>query len=169
MTYKMSERPKIKLALSTTDKLIEIIGWLSVIGIWVSTVANYSALPEKIPIHYNAAGEADGFGGKVTILTLPLIATILFVSMSVLNKYPEIFNYPTTITEENARTQYNSATRLIRVIKAIIVLIFTVISYRTIQTATSKADGLGVLFLPITLALIFIPIIYYVYKSFKAK
>ncbi len=165
----MDTRPKIKIRLTTTDKLIEIIGWISIIGIWIITFANYASLPETIPIHFNAAGVADGFGKKATILTLPIVATILFLSMSVLNKYPQIFNYPTTITEENARAQYTSATRLIRMIKLIIIVIFTVISYKTIQTATKKADGLGVWFMPITLALIFVPTIYYIYKSFKAK
>ena len=165
----MDARPKIKLELSKTDKLLEIVGWLSIIGIWVVTIANYSALPEIIPIHYNAAGEADGFGGKLTILTLPLVATILFVSMSLLNKYPQIFNYPTTITEDNAHSQYTSATRLIRCIKSIIVFIFGLIVVKTIQNANGQADGLGLWFLPFTLALIFIPIIYYIYKSFKAK
>ncbi len=165
----MNERPKIKPELRTTDYIMEVVGWTSIIGIWVITLINYSSLPETIPIHFNGAGEADGFGGKATILTLPIVATILFISMSILNKYPQIFNYPTTITDENALAQYTGATRLIRSIKLIIVLIFAVISYKTIQTATNKADGLGLWFLPTILALIFIPMVYYVYKSFNAK
>ncbi|HQN57285.1 MAG TPA: DUF1648 domain-containing protein, partial [Saprospiraceae bacterium] len=68
----MNERPKIKLEQTSIDKTFEILGWTSVIAIWILTIANYSNLPEIIPTHYNGAGQPDGFGGKANILTLPL-------------------------------------------------------------------------------------------------
>ena len=64
----MNKRPKIELELSPSDKILEIIGWILVLGIWMLTLANYFKLPETIPIHFNGAGEADGFGNKATIL-----------------------------------------------------------------------------------------------------
>jgi len=163
----MEERPKIKLELTTADKTFEIIGWLLVISVWGLTITNYANLPETIPTHYNGAGQADRFGGKATILTLPLIATVLFVGLTILNKFPHIFNYPTNITQDNALRQY--ATRMIRYLKLIIVVIFGLIEFKTIQIANGQADGLGIWFLPMTLGLIFIPLIYFVVKLFKAK
>ena len=97
-------------------------------------------MPATIPTHYNGAGQADGFGGKITILTLPLIATVLFVGMTFLNKYPHIFNYPTNITQDNVLRQYTNATRLIRYLKLIIVFIFGLIAFKTIQNANGEAD-----------------------------
>lgn len=146
----MNERPKIKLGLTTTDKIFEILGWTSVLAIWVLTITNYTSLPDTIPIHYNGAGQADGFGGKVNILTLPLIATVLFVGLTILNKFPHIFNYPTNITADNALRQYTSATRLIRYLKFIIVVIFGLISIQTIrnvngQTSETALQGLQTL------------------------
>jgi len=164
----MEERPKIKLELSTADKTFEIIGWLLIISVWGLTITNYANLPETIPTHYNGAGQADGFGGKATILTLPLIATVLFGGLTILNKFPHIFNYPTNITQDNALRQYTNATRMIRYLKLIIVVIFGLIAFKTIQNANGQADGLGIWFLPMTLGLIFIPLIYFVVKSFKA-
>jgi uncharacterized membrane protein len=165
----MEERPKIKLELTTADKIFESIGWFLIIAIWGLTITNYSNLPDTIPTHYNGAGQADGFGGKATILTLPLIATILFIGLTILNKFPHVFNYPTNITQDNAFRQYTNATRLIRYLKLIIVFIFGLIAFKTIQNANGKADGLGVWFLPMTMGLIFIPLIYFVIKSFKTK
>ena len=165
----VEERPKIKLELTAADKIFEIIGWLLIIVIWGLTIANYSNLPETIPTHYNGAGQADGFGGKATILTLPIIATILFIGLTVLNQFPHVFNYPTNITQDNAFRQYTNATRLIRYLKLVVVFIFVLIVYKTIQHANGKADGLGVWFLPMTMGLIFIPLIYFVIKSFKTK
>lgn len=36
----------------------------------------YSELPEEIPIHFNAAGVADGFGKKSTIWLLPILNVV---------------------------------------------------------------------------------------------
>ena len=158
-------RPKIKLIPTTADKLVDILGWIILLALWALTITNYSSLPDTIPTHFNAAGEADGFGSKVTILSLPVIATLLFIGLTVLNRYPHSFNYPTAITQDNALRLYTLATRMLRYLKLVLVLVFGGIEFMTIQNATGKAAGLGVWFLPLTLVLIFLPLIYFLIKS----
>ena len=165
----MNDRPKIKLELTTTDKAFEILGWVSIFAVWVLTITNYTNLPDTIPTHNNGAGQADGFGGKGNILTLPSIATVLFVGLTILNKFPHVFNYPTNISADNALRQYSNATRMIRYLKFIIVIIFGLIALQTIRNASGQTSGLSVWFLPLTLGLIFIPMTYFVIKSFRTK
>jgi len=161
------ERPKITLIPTTSDKLVEVLGWLILLALWGLTISHYSSLPDTIPTHFNGAGEADGFGSKASIIGLPLIATLLFIGLTVLNRYPHIFNYPTAITEDNALRLYTLATRMLRYLKLVLVLVFGGIEFMTIQHATGEASGLGVWFLPLTLVLIFIPLIYFVINSLK--
>jgi uncharacterized membrane protein len=163
----MNARPKIKLVLTKTDKTFEILGWVSIVAIWLLTIINYANLPHTIPIHYNVAGQADGFGGKSNILTLPLIATVLFIGLTILNKFPHHFNYPTKITADNASREYTKVTRLIRYLKFIIVIVFGLMAFQTIRSANGQTSKLGVLLLPFTLGLIILPLIFYVVKSFK--
>ena len=163
----MEERPKIKLELTTADKTLEILGWVSIFAIWGLTITNYADLPDIIPTHYNGAGRIDGFGGKTNILTLPLVATISFIGMTILNKFPHIFNYPTNLTKDNVLRQYTNATRAIRYTKLIIVVVFGLIELQTIRNVNEQASGLGVWFLPLMLGLIFIPLIYFLIKSFR--
>jgi uncharacterized membrane protein len=118
----MNKRPRIKLQLNQTDKVLEIIGWISVFGIWALPLINYFDLPEIIPIHFNGAGKADRFGNKTHIFVLPIISTLLFIGLTILNKRPHVFNYPGQITKENAVHQYTYATRMMRVLKLVIVL-----------------------------------------------
>jgi uncharacterized membrane protein len=158
----MKDRAKIRLPLNRFDKTIEVLGWIALFAIWVLTLFNYSTLPETIPIHYNGAGEADRFGNKSNILILPIISTILFLGLNFLNKFPEKFNHP---IKENAFDQYINATRMIRFLKLVIVLIFGLIIFKTIQNVNGNADGLGEWFLPLSIGLIFIPMIYYFTKS----
>lgn len=164
----MDERPKIKLELTAIDKAFEVLGWISIFAIWVLTISNYSTLPDTIPIHYNGAGQADGFGGKGNILTLPIVATILFVGLTILNQFPHIFNYPTKISKDNAFKQYTNATRMVRYLKFICVAVFGLIVLQTIRNVNGQTSGLGVWFMPLTLGLIFLPLTYFVMKSFKS-
>lgn len=161
----MKERPKIET--TKADKILEIIGLISVIGVWCMTIISYTKLPEIIPIHYNGMGEPDGFGEKSDILILPIITTIMFIGLTKLNEYPHIFNYPTKITKENAVKQYTNATRMIRILKLVIVFIFGLIAFQTIRYTNGQTDGLGKWFLPIIIGLMFVPMIYFIAKSFK--
>jgi len=163
------ERPKHKLIPSTADKLLEVFGWLILIVLWGYTISHYSSLPDTIPTHFNAAGEADGFGSKASLIGLPVIATLLFIGLTVLNRYPHSFNYPTTITEDNALRLYTLATRMLRYLKLVLLVVFGGIEFMTIQHASGKGAGLIAWFLPLTLVLIFLPLIYFVVKSLKSN
>lgn len=165
----MENRPKLKLELSMTDKLIEIIAWGLLLFYWAMAIQSYASLPDTIPIHYNAAGKEDRFGGRWTIFALPSITTISFVGMTILNKFPHVFNYPENMTVEDAPRHYAMATRMMRFVKLALIVVFFLMTFRTIQAATGKSDGMGAWFLPLTLGLIFIPIIYFCSKSLHKK
>jgi uncharacterized membrane protein len=165
----MQNRPKIKLTLSKVDQVIETLGWVLLVGLWAIAGLSFSDLPDTIPIHFNIAGEADGFGSKNDIFFLPIIGTLLFLGMTRLNNYPHMFNYPTRITEENAPTQYAIATQMIRVLKLTIILVFGLILLGTLQYAKGNQNGLGEWFVPLTFGLIMIPTFYYLFKTLKNK
>lgn len=165
----MEPRPKIKPEISQLDKILEVAGWLSLSLIWIITLLHYKNLPETIPVHFNVAGQADGFGDKTSIFFLPVLGTVLFIGMSILNLYPQIFNYPVKITEENAMKQYAMATRLIRVLKLSVIITFILIVWLTGSTAVNQSGNTGIWLLPVILGITFIPLAYYLLKSFKEK
>ena len=165
----MNKRPRIKLQLNQTDKILEIVGWISVVGIWALPLINYFDLPEIIQIHFNGAGKADRFGNKTHIFVLPIISTLLFIGLTTLNKHPHMFNYPSQITKENAVHQYTNATRMMRVLKLVIVLLFGLIIFKTIENVNGNADGLGTWFLPFTIGLFISLTIYFLIISMKDK
>lgn len=161
----MEERPHINLKLRPADVLLEMLGSLAILAVWGLVISNYSSLPDSIPTHFNAAGEPDDFGGKASLLVLPIISTILFFGLTFLNNFPEIFNYPVDITLENAPAQYKNIQRMIRYLKMVIVWIFGFIVFRNVQIGQGIRDNLGSGFLPITLLAIFIvPIFFLVYS-----
>lgn len=166
---RMEKRPRIKLELTATDKVFELIGWLSIVAIWWLTLAAYGDLPDTIPIHYDGTGQADRFGGKENILILPVVATVLFVGLTILNRFPHMFNYPRSITKENALAQYTNATRTIRYLKLALVIVFGIIAFRAIRYSGEEVYGSGAWLLPLILVLIFLPLVYFAAKPMKAK
>jgi len=165
----MNTRPRIEIKLTPTDKLLEGAAWAAFILLWALPVFSYQGLPDTIPIHYGFTGQVTNYGNKATIFVVPFVHTFLFIGLTVLNKYPHIFNFPVEITEKNALQQYKNATRLIRYCKFIFTVMFLWMKYQTIQTAVGKSDGLGIWFLLISLGLIFLPIVYYIMKSIKTR
>jgi uncharacterized membrane protein len=165
----MEARPKLKIELSKIDKFIETLCIIILVALWVGTIAFFSKLPDQIPSHFNAAGQADDFSNKKHIFVLPIVATIIYVGMTFLNKRPHIYNYLTTVTIENARQLYTSATRLIRVLKLAVVVIFSGIVFMTHKTSLANGGGLEAWFLPFLLLLMTVPNIFYLLKSSDSK
>lgn len=163
----MEKRPKIKLPLTLFDKIIEVTSYLALVAFWVMTIFAFTTLPESIPTHYNGLGEVDGYGPKATIFFLPVLGTVLSAFLTYIIKKPETFNYTVEITEENALAQYTNATKLLRFMKLALLILFIVIDYKTIATSNGASDGLGKWFLPFTIALIFVPVVFSVYRSFR--
>jgi uncharacterized membrane protein len=161
----MQKKPRIKIEMTISDKVVELIGWLTLLAIWILTITSYSNLSEIIPIHYNAAGQIDGFGEKANILILPLYATVFFVGLTILNKFPHIFNYPIKITQGNALTQYTNMTKMFRYLKLVIVLMFGFFAYKTVK----NSGGIGSWFLPLTIGLIIVFTTYFLIKSYKTR
>jgi uncharacterized membrane protein len=161
----MDRRPRIKIEMTVTDKLIEFIGWLALMSIWVLILISFFNLPETIPTHYNGSGQIDGYGKRINILVLPLMATLFFVGITILNKFPHIFNYPTKIKNDNALKHYTNITRMNRYVKLVFVAIFGMLAYKTIHAS----GGLGARFLPLTMGLFLFLLIYFIFKSSKTK
>ena len=165
----METRPKLILDLSPTDKLIEIAGWTTLAILWLFTLIIYGNLPEIIPTHFDASGQTNDQGPKMTIMFLPVIVTLAFLGLTVLNQYPHIFNYPTNITSNNASRQYQNATSMIRILKLILPLVGCFIILMISLTVAGKAEGLRVLLLPLVLGLVLIPVTYFIVKAIKLK
>lgn len=116
--------PKVKPTFSRLDWLLEGVGWLSLPALWVYILLLWNKLPTRIPVHFNFALKPDAFGSKNELIILAGVASLLFLGISLLNRFPHLFNYPVTITPENAMVQYTRATRILRLLKTILLCLF---------------------------------------------
>jgi uncharacterized membrane protein len=165
----MEDRPRIKLIISELDKSLESIALAVLLIMWGLTLYSFIKSPTTVPTHFNASGHVDDYGNRTTILILPILATVLYFGLTWINKYPHVFNYMTTITKDNAERQYTIATRMIRFLKLVILVIFTLIILFTYLTTVGITNGLGVWFLPVVIGLTLIPTIILLTQSLKNR
>ncbi len=162
-------RPRIKIEIGTTDRIIEALAAIALVLILIITSYYYSELPDTIPQHYDLEGNPDRYGNKTLSLVLPGIGILMYIGLTILNLFPHVFNYPVKITEENAKKQYRLATRLLRTIKLVIVSMFAFITYASMKTAQGEFAGIGAYFLPTFIVIIFGVIGHYLYNSYLKK
>lgn len=161
--------PVLKLPLTKYELIFETLSIIGLLLLLTLTIVSWSDLPERIPTHFGFSGNPDGWGGKGSLAFLPIIAFLMHMLLSVVSKYPHTFNYPWKITEENAKVQYKYARSLLISLKAETIWSFIYIQWATIRVAFGKATGLGILYLPIFMILMFGTLGVYFYKASKYK
>ncbi|UPW83016.1 DUF1648 domain-containing protein [Lysinibacillus sp. Ag94] len=162
-------RPILKLPKTRYEKILDCIGGglfilsiLYIVGMW-------GQLPEKIPGHFNGAGEVNRWGSKIELLILPFIGILLWILLGLLEKIPHIHNYPARLNESNVKAFYLNSRKILNEIKNLCLLIFTAISFQMVRIALGEAESLGWWFLPLVLIVTAIPIIRGIVVAAKIK
>ncbi len=169
MAMKETEkRPVLVIPRSGFEKAMESFALFGVVLTLTLTAWYWNRLPDQIPKHFGASGQPDAWGDKGLLLILPAISVVFYLGLSILSRYPQKFNYLSTITAENAPVQYLQARVLVVCLKAILVWTFGWILWGTIQTALGNGAGLGVAFLPLILISIFAVISFYLVRSSRS-
>ena len=146
-------RPKIKIEKDTGDLIIEVLGWTGVLLLFLLPFFYYDQLPDKVPSHFNASGDADAYSRKEFIWVPALIGALLYIGVFVLNRFPHLFNYPSEINEQNAERLYRMASKWMRIINLSVLCVFIYLLHSTIQTSLNNQNGLGKYFVIIFILL----------------
>ena len=81
--------------------IMNIIGFLALLGSTVFLLVSWSHIPDQIPTHYNFAGVADGYGGKGSLIFMMVLAWFMFVLITVLMRFPNTWIMPVKVTADN--------------------------------------------------------------------
>jgi uncharacterized membrane protein len=163
----MVKNPVLDVPKTSTERLHDTVALVVILASLAYFIWQWTALPATVPIHFNARGEADGWGSKTVLLLLPTLMLVLYIGLSLLRKIPHHFNYLKPITEANAVYQYRTSIQMLSWLKLEIVLLFGYIQWSLIRNAEGLASGIGIWLLPATLVIIFGTIIYYIIKLAK--
>ncbi len=163
----ISKHPKVKPVFTTADNRIVWLGRALLVAMWGLTIYYYIQSPDVVPMHFNAGGAADGYGNKITFFIIPVVASFIYALLAVLNNYPEMLNYPVAITEANAAKQYTIATRFIRILNVLILLLFISVGYIVYRSSQGAMPGGGTWIVLLSIVFI-VPIVIYMIMARRA-
>ena len=121
----------MKIRRGKMDMILNLLCLILLIGITLWLPIFWDRIPDQVPMHYDFAGNIDRWGKKSEMLLLPVMAWLLYLLLTVIERFPKIWNTGVTVTEENRERVYTLLLHLISTMKFIIVCIFT---WLTVQT-----------------------------------
>lgn len=151
-----SERPRIPVPKRSIDYILDVLSLLCVVFSITYTATHYSELPDMIPRHFNAAGEADGFSKKAIAWVLVGIQAALGLGLYALTKAPYLLSSTKPITEENAPYLYPQGLLVLRLTNMLCMVLFSYIVFSSIQVALGEKAKLDNLFFWVLVGLIII-------------
>jgi len=155
---------------TTYDKILEVVAIAALVWAFYPPIFNSIDSDAIIPVHFNLAGEVDGWGDSSVLWIMPPIALLLYIGLSIAQKHPKICNYPCRITEQNADYLYKMGVQLIRHIKVSVVLMFAFVSNDIYAVAIGKSSSPNLFIIGIFTGIItLLPIIIYIRKMCRYK
>ena len=162
-------RPKLSLPKTRLQKVANIIGYGTfIIGI-IYSLFHLATLPAEVPIHFNFAGEADGWGSKYVLLVLPIIGIVTLLPLEAMEKRPHMHNYPSRINESNVYQFYESSIRTMNLVKNGTLIIFGLLQIEIIQTARESSFTFGNILLGFIIFILVVPIIWHILSIRQIK
>lgn len=158
------ERPKINIPMSPLEKVLQLIGAAALLFTFVQLIFFWGSLPATIATHFNGAGNPDGWGSKTSLLFMPILSLVMAAVLTLLERFPHIYNLPCEVTERNAPGVYQAAREMVVWLKLILILTFGYIEFMSIQTARGATSGLGEFFLPVSMGFLLAMMIIYIIR-----
>jgi len=107
--------------------------------------------------------EVDNNGGKNDLFPLPIMATAIYLLVTITEKFPHQLNYLTDITEANAEKEYRKAVNMLRILKTLVAISFLLMSILITYDVHLHASIAIIMITSILVSLV--PMLYYALKK----
>ena len=122
----------MKIKNSPADIIMEVLGLIMLIGTPLYLFISWPSIPDKLPMHYNFAGEIDRWGGKGEILFIVVMLWIMYLMISLVEHLPSVWNTGVQVTPENRVRVYRTLKYMVKTLKLAMTLVFTFLILNTV-------------------------------------
>ena len=154
----------MKTENTRADRILDLLGWILLIGTLVYLILGWPSFPDQIPMHYNGAGEIDRWGGKGEIIFIEVMMWILYLGIGVVEKYPQIWNTGVEVTAKNKEKVYRTLKYMLKTLKFLTALIFAYLIVNSLQSAPLPGW-----FTPAVMILVFGDMAFWLIRLFRIK
>jgi len=125
-------------------------------------------LPDRIPTHFDVAGNPNGWGSPAMLLLLPVIAGALYVTLTVVSRFPSAFRYSVSVTKENRPRLQEVTLDMLAWLKAELACLFAALQWWMIQAARTAEGRISPWLLPGFLAVVLATAGWHIFALFQA-
>lgn len=141
----VTARPPRTYRTHPRDVGVQVAGWVLLLGAAVDLALRMPTLPDRIPVHFDAAGNPDRWGSPGEAWGVVVVMLVVQGLLTVVARIPHKHNYPVRVTEENAQRMYRVSEQM----TGHLVLAIGVLTVGMVRSMT--ADG-GMLWVAVGLA-----------------
>ena len=123
------------LSYTVWQKIAEILSAIVIIVTFTALIFYWPQIADKIPSHYNSAGQPDAWSNKSMLIALAVVQIVLFVGITVLSLIPKIWNIPVAVSEAGKQLMILKTRTMICTMKLLLVIGF---SYILLCSASGK-------------------------------
>lgn len=127
-------------------------------------IVSWNNIAEEVPTHIGVDGVVDETGDKKSVIMLPILNIIMFIMISVIEKFPSLWNIPIKVTEENKLKVYSITKSMIVAVKFVFTAMFSGLAISIINGAKYTA-----LISAVSATIMFAIIIYSIIRILKCK
>ena len=136
------------------------LGVLFAVGV---AAVHYGALPQRVPVHFDARGAVNGWGDKSSLWMVAGVACALYAGMTLLGLLPaSMINVP--VSPERRAAAVPMAMEMVGWLKAEMVWIFAWLCAAMVRMGQGRGNGLSIWFLPVVLVVVFGTVALYLWR-----
>lgn len=139
-------------------RILETFSLVLLLVVWaITALAIFGAHPvaARIPVHFDAAGQPNGWAAQGMLWLQPAIAAGVYLFMTMVARFPSTFNFRRNVRPSARRQLEAVAVNMISWLKAETLFLFAWIQYQTIQFARKGQGTLSPGFIPLMLVIVF--------------
>ncbi|MFD1141637.1 DUF1648 domain-containing protein [Larkinella insperata] len=128
----------------TTERLLNVLALLLIIGQLALIFGYYPQLPETIPVHFGLAGKPDRWGGRGNLFVVPGLSVFFFVLFWGIRQIPaEFYNQPVPQTPENRDRLVRNTHQMLAMLLFVVMVFMTWTFWNWLQAASGSEPVAG--------------------------
>lgn len=124
-----------RLGYSLLQKIMGILCAALLIGVFLYIAASWGTMPDKLHGHYNSIGAGTGRDDKVYVLFCPVIGLLLYLILTVITFFPNVWSIPVATTEQSKHYIYRCMRTMLLAVKLEMILLFVWITFSMVNQA----------------------------------
>ena len=144
------------------QKALNLFSILALVLAFLYPLLKWDQIPDTIITHWGFSGQPDGWGPKGTIWIIPAVSLLLYLPLTILERFPSVWNVPVRTTQRDQKWVYQNIKTMLILMKFLMTAEFAVITYHSVQE-----KNLSTLHTVLFLVFLFGSMIFFIIRSIR--